>query len=89
MEIEFDPAKDEINQLKHGMSLADAGLFDFEQALVPVDDRKEYGETRYIAYGPIGARLHCLVFVLRGDRMRALSLRRANSREVRDYEQEI
>ncbi|MCG5260166.1 BrnT family toxin [Cupriavidus gilardii] len=49
----------------------------------------KYGETRYIAYAPIGTRLHCLVFTLRGDTLRAISLRKANFREVRDYEQEI
>ncbi|MEX3614270.1 MAG: hypothetical protein VB141_11075 [Burkholderia gladioli] len=29
MEIVFDPAKDAINQKKHGCSLADAGRFDW------------------------------------------------------------
>ncbi|WP_338130968.1 BrnT family toxin [Cupriavidus gilardii] len=54
-----------------------------------IDERRQYGETRYIAYGPIGTRLHCLVFTIRGDTLRAISLRKANFREVRDYEQEI
>ncbi|UIF91857.1 BrnT family toxin [Cupriavidus sp. UYPR2.512] len=42
-----------------------------------------------MAYGPIGPRLYCLVFTIRGETLRAISLRKANSREVRDYEQEI
>ncbi|MCO4862552.1 BrnT family toxin [Cupriavidus sp. WGlv3] len=88
MEIEFDLAKDAINQRHHGLSLAAAGLMDFNNALLKIDDRKPYGETRYIAYGPIGARLYCLVFTMRGDVLRAISLRKANSRELRDYEQE-
>lgn len=49
----------------------------------------KYGEPRYIAYAPIGTRLHCRVFILRGDTLRAISLRMANFRQVRDYEQEI
>lgn len=89
MEIEFDPGKDALNQRQHGLSLAVAGLMDFASALVEVDDRKKYGETRYTAYGPIGSRLYCLVFTMRGSTLRAISLRKANSREVRDYEQEI
>lgn len=88
MDIEFDLANDAITQRQHGLSLAAAGLFDFERALLKTDTRKLYGETRYIAYGPIGPRLHCLVFTMRGDTLRAISLRKANSREVRDYEQE-
>ncbi|WP_420890653.1 BrnT family toxin [Cupriavidus gilardii] len=54
-----------------------------------MDERRQYGETRYIAYGPIGTRLRCLVFTIRGDTLPAISLRKANFREVRDYEQEI
>lgn len=89
MEIEFDCVKDSRNVCQHGISLADAGLMDFDKALIAIDDRRQYGETRYIAYGPIGSRLHCLVFTIRGDTLRAISLRKANFREVRDYEQEI
>jgi uncharacterized DUF497 family protein len=88
MDIEFELAKDAINRRQHRLSRAAAGLFDFERALLKTDTRKRYGETRYIAYGPIGPRLHCLVFTMRGDTLRAISLRKANSREVRDYEQE-
>ncbi|SOY63991.1 conserved hypothetical protein [Cupriavidus taiwanensis] len=88
MEIEFDLAKDALNQHHHGLSLAAAGLFDFDRALLKIDHRKPYGETRYVAYGPIGPRLYCPVFTLRGDTLRAISLRKANAREVRDYEQE-
>ncbi|MDX6010338.1 BrnT family toxin [Cupriavidus necator] len=41
-----------------------------------------------MAYGPIGRRLYCPVFTIRGNTLRVISLRKANSREVRDYEQE-
>ncbi|MFJ4292296.1 BrnT family toxin [Cupriavidus sp. NPDC089707] len=87
MNIEFDLTKDAVNQQQHGVSLAAAGLFDFGSALLKADTRKLYGEMRYIAYGPIGPRLYCLVFTIRGGTLRAISLRKANSREVRDYEQ--
>jgi uncharacterized protein len=33
LRIEFDPAKDEINRAKHGVSLAQANGFDWETAL--------------------------------------------------------
>ncbi|MGT2515643.1 BrnT family toxin [Sphingomonas panni] len=51
MEIEFDPAKDEANIAKHGLSLADAAGFDLLSAAVLVDDRADYGEVRYRAFG--------------------------------------
>jgi uncharacterized DUF497 family protein len=52
MRIEFDPAKDATNRAKHGVSLAMAGDLDWEAALVWVDERFEYRETRMIALAP-------------------------------------
>jgi len=85
VEIEFDPAKDAINRQKHGLSLADALKMDVEAAFVVPDERRAYGEARRQAYGPIDGRLHVLAFTMRGDVLRAISLRKANSREVRRY----
>jgi uncharacterized DUF497 family protein len=46
---DFDPAKDAINQAKHGISLA--RWVDMEiRAVVPVEPF-EYGEPRYRAFG--------------------------------------
>ena len=81
MEIEFDPAKDQINRAKHGISLAVAAGIDLEQAIVIEDRRYEYAETRFIAYAPIDGRLHVLWFTRRGGVVRVIGLRRANRRE--------
>jgi uncharacterized protein len=81
VEIEFDPVKDQINQAKHGVSLAAAAEIDLEQAIVIEDRRFEYGETRFIAYAPVGGRLHVLWFTRRLSVVRAIGLRRANRRE--------
>jgi uncharacterized DUF497 family protein len=87
VEIEFDPAKDEANQEKHGISLAEAAEIDLEAALVLVDRRFDYGEDRFLAYASIRGRLHVLWFTMRGTVLRAIGLRRANRRERRKYEQ--
>lgn len=85
MQIEFDPAKDAANQAKHGVSLTLAGELDWEATLVWVDDRFEYEETRMIALAPKTAILYYVAFVDRGAVRRVISLRRANSREVKHY----
>lgn len=86
MDIEFDPAKDAINQAKHGgVSLAAAARFDIGTALVAYDDRAA-PEDRWTAVGFIGAVLHVLVFTERNGRIRPISLRKAEKVEVRDYE---
>lgn len=87
MKIEFDSEKDRINRQKHGISLAAAEGMDFLTAQVIPDDRRDYGEARLWAIAPIGDRLHILTFTMRGDTVRAISLRRANDRERRYYEQ--
>jgi uncharacterized DUF497 family protein len=83
--IEFDLAKDESNQAKHGVSLSLAEEFDWDAALVWADDRFEYGELRLIALAPKTATLYCVAFVERAEARRIISLRRANRREVKHY----
>ncbi|MBS0307690.1 MAG: BrnT family toxin [Proteobacteria bacterium] len=85
MDYEFDPAKDESNLDKHGLSLADAEGFEWETAVVREDARKQYAEQRLEATGLIGDRLHVMVYCLRGDAVRVISLRKANLREVTRY----
>ena len=89
MRIEFDPAKDAINQAKHGISLALAAELDWKAALVWVDDRLRYNEARMIALAPKTGILYYVAFVERGAVRRVISLRRANRREVKYYVQAI
>jgi uncharacterized DUF497 family protein len=59
--------------------------FDFATALVLRDDRKDYGEDRFRAYGTIRGRLYALVFTRREGKVRVISLRKSNSREIANY----
>jgi hypothetical protein len=81
----WDPDKDRTNLLKHGISLAAGTALDLATATVLVDQRRDYGEVRYQAYGPIEDRLHVLVFTVRNRDVRLISLRKANAKEVRRY----
>jgi uncharacterized DUF497 family protein len=85
--FEFDPTKDRLNQEKHGVSLTLAKELDWDAALLWVDDRKDYGETRTLALAPKTAILYYVAFVDRHDVRRIISLRRANRREVKRYVQ--
>lgn len=67
------------------MSLALAVSIEWEGALVWRDERRAYGEIRMAGVGYIGLRLFYVVFVDRADGRRIVSLRRANSREIRRY----
>ncbi len=81
MEIEFDSDKDASNIEKHGVSLARAA--DLEVLARVIDDR--FAEERRRACGLIDGVAHCLAYVIRDDRVRAISLRRAHAKEMRRY----
>jgi uncharacterized protein len=87
MEIEFDSEKNEKNIRERGISFERAVGFNLATAKIWLDTRKNYGEARYIALGYIDERLYSLVFTVRNDVLRVISLRKANHREVRNYEQ--
>ena len=79
--IAFDPEKDKFNVAKHGVSLSRAETMFVDDALIEIDDRRDYGEPRWILYGEIDGRLHVLAFTVRQGNTRAISLRKANDRE--------
>jgi len=85
MRIIFDPRKDRQNLGKHGVSLADAGRFEWSTSVMWPDCRQDYGELRIAGLGYIGHRLHYIVFVERDDNRRIISLRKANIREIKRY----
>jgi len=86
MEIDFDPAKDVVNRAKHGISLGDAALLDWDKASIYPDLRKDYGEHRMVALVPLNKRVHSVVFVDRAGKRRIISLRKAHFKEVKRYE---
>ena len=85
MLIEFDSAKDIANQKKHGISQSVANELNWEAALIWVDDRYGYNETRMIALAPKTNILYYVAFIDRGEALRIISVRRANRREVKHY----
>jgi uncharacterized protein len=87
--IEFDVAKDEENQRKHALPLGAAELLFDGPFIEEEDTRRDYGETRFIATGPIaafGGRIFVVVYTWRGPARRIISFRKANDREIREYQ---
>jgi hypothetical protein len=88
MDITYDATKNAKNIAKHGLSFDAAASLDFQTAVIWIDDREDYGETRYIPAGLIEGRLHILVFIETPQGIRVISLRKANKHEVRNYEKD-
>lgn len=87
MRYEWDDAKNQHNQIKHAISFELVYQANWNLAHVVADAREGYNEVRYIAYVPINNRVHIIAYTMRGDNRRIISMRKANQREVRIYEQ--
>lgn len=85
MKITFDPVKNARNIKERKLSFERVAEVDFNSALVLPDNRKDYGETRYIALCYLDDRLHVLCFTETETGIRVISFRRANEREARKH----
>ena len=83
--VEFDPAKNATNIAIRGLSFELVEQMEWATALMEEDTRKAYGERRFQVLGFIGERLHAVVFPPRDGMVHVISLRKANSREVKRY----
>jgi uncharacterized DUF497 family protein len=85
MEFEFDEAKSESNEVKHGIDFqaAQALWNDIDRIEIPArtDD-----EPRFLVIGRIGGRVWSAVVTPREQRTRIISVRAARRKEIDIYE---
>ena len=87
--FDWDKEKRQQNLLKHGIDfLYAAQIFEGETVTI-VDDRQDYGETRYLAVGTVAGELFAVVYTLRGDVIRLISARRARKKEYERYQDRV
>ena len=84
---EWDEDKRAKNILNHRTDFDLIHSFDWATALTVLDSR--FDEPRYSALGLIGKRLYFVAYTVRKDKIRLISMRKANKREVRSYEYHI
>jgi uncharacterized protein len=87
MAFEWDRAKNRSNLAKHGLDFEDA-----EQVLAGTcysveDERFVYGERRLITVGLLDGRAVVIAHVQRSDATRIISMRKANLREQKIYQE--
>ena len=86
MEIEFDPEKSARNAEARGLPFDLArDAFQWEEALILEDERRDYGERRFLAFAPMFGRLHVVCYCVRGEARWIISFRRASKREEKLY----
>lgn len=90
MKFEWDPRKNALNREKHGCDFADVPEMFLYDRLEMRDDRKDYGESRFIVMGYISNRVMVAVITTRGTGIiRIISLRKANNREKERFEKAV
>ena len=87
MEFEWDEIKSSACYEERGFDFAYVlHVFLDPDRLVRKDHRWDYGEDRYELTGVIDGRVFVLIYTVRSTRIRIISARKANRREVQDYE---
>ncbi|MEM8720035.1 MAG: BrnT family toxin [Cyanobacteria bacterium P01_G01_bin.39] len=85
--FEWDDVKAASNETKHSVSFPFAvRAFEDENRLTVMDNRSDYGEIRYVTLARIEKRVYVLVYTLRNSVIRLISARKANTKEVKRYD---
>src|SRR6478752_7119561 len=87
MDFEWDPEKNERNIARRGIDFAWAIAVFQGQVIEWIDQRKDYGEERWIAVGEIDGIVLTLVYTWRGVRRRIISAWKAHDSQRKRYRQ--
>jgi uncharacterized protein len=90
MKYAWDEGKNRVNKQKHGVDFADVPqMFDLPMVTF-LDQKKEYGEDRWVGIGWLADMLAVVVFTEPdGNTIRIVSARKANRYEQDIYTEEI
>ena len=86
MDLEWDEAKRQQTLRERRLDFADVPDFDPESVVTHIDQRRDYGETRYNSTGYLNGVLCSFCWTERGGKLRIISLRKINDRERKVYE---
>jgi len=87
-DFEWDERKAATNLRRHKTSFEVAcRVFQDAFALIEQDLSEDYSEDRFLAIGMIDGLIITVVYTERGERIRIISARKANSHEQRKYYQ--
>ncbi len=90
LSFEWDEEKNAANIKNHGVDFLDAALIFENPTLEAIDERAEYGEVRYIAFGLSDETVLQVVYTWRGENLiRIISARKANRHDSEKYYREI
>ena len=86
MDLTYDPEKRAKTLAERGLDFDDAVHVFAGTTIDLSDDRRDYGEVRWVTYGLLRGRMVALVWTPRGKARHVISMRKANDREKKIYE---
>ncbi|MFI4955644.1 MAG: BrnT family toxin [Gammaproteobacteria bacterium] len=86
--VEWDKQKSQKNLEKHGLDFICANEIFDGFYLEKQDTRIDYGEDRHMVLGALNGREVVMIYTMRDTKKRIISLRKANEREQKIYQQE-
>ena len=90
MTSDFNPKKDAANLKKHGVSLSEGDGVLNDPLAITVEDESTEGEQRFVTIGMnVFGSLTVVVHTTRGDKIRIISVRKADPKERRAYEKGV
>jgi len=89
MIYEWDEAKNRSNFAKHGLDFEDAEEVFTGPCVTFEDSRFDYGEERLITLGLLAGRVVIIAHAQRGEATRIISMRKANRREQKIYQERL
>lgn len=89
MDLTYDPKKRAKTLSERGLDFDDAVHVFAGTTINLLDDRKDYGEPRWLTYGQLNGRMVALVWTPRGNNRHIISMRKANDRERKVYEDQL
>ena len=89
IKFEWNTAKRLANSRKHGIDFADAATIFDGDIVILLDDRFDYGERRYLAFGLLKDKVIVVAYTERGEKIRIISARKALKHEELTYYEQI
>ncbi|MCK5867383.1 MAG: BrnT family toxin [Mycoplasmataceae bacterium] len=86
---EWDESKAKKNLAERNLSFSDAEIVFSKKYITFKDTRYDYGEPRFISFGLLEKRMVVIAHTPRGNNTRIISMRKANSREQKNYQKQL
>lgn len=89
MEISYDPQKRARTLRERGLDFEEAVQMFAGRTIDFIDDRRDYGEPRWLSFGLLNRRLVVVVWTPREGGRHIISMRKCNEREQEKYGRQL